>query len=98
MIELPPAEARIAFCDLLLGRTLRLSSQAALDCALACEASHLMSPHPGAVPLVDEYLERGALQEWIAVRAERGEINWGERVNRCDQRPSDDMLARFRVR
>ncbi len=32
---------------------------------------------------VTDELERAAHQEWLAVRAEWGQIGWGERFNRC---------------
>lgn len=68
---------RIELCDLLIGRTLRLRAHNTL-----CRALWLESGGAPQSEVLDR-LDQAAHLEWIAVRAERGNIYWGGRFNRC---------------
>ncbi len=70
-------EARTTLCDLLIGRSARLHASEELAIALRMEAIHAS---PLAVTLV---LCRAAHWEWIAGISERGQVAWGQRLNRC---------------
>lgn len=70
-------DPRIAFCDLMIGRQLRIRAERYLREALLANVEGCFPTH------ADDLLDRAAHCEWIAARAERGEINWGGRFNRC---------------
>lgn len=90
---------RIALCDLLIGRHLRLQADEAFrgalrnadELALVGEQRDVGSAQArGAAALLGRFvaimesrLTRAAHLEWIAVRAEQGQIHWGGRFNRC---------------
>lgn len=73
-------EVRVTLCDLLVGRYMR---------ALAAEklADALMIEEGGWKREALERLEAAAHLEWIAVRAEMGQILWGGRMNRYGESP-----------
>lgn len=64
---------RIALCDLLIGRYLRGLARDELNQARAFE------------DVMAAYLERAAHTEQMAGWAEKGEIGFGYRKNRCDE-------------
>jgi hypothetical protein len=70
-------EARVAFCDLLHGRQLRMRAEYMLAGAIVLESSY-------GVPsgIVTEELDRAAHMEWIAMVTERGQVCWEHRINR----------------
>ena len=70
-------DARAQLLDLMIGQYIRRCAAEMFDCALEMAAYPLIA---------DCWLTKAAHAEWIAVRAERGEIAWGGRVNRCDFR------------
>lgn len=73
--------ARMQLLDLLIGQYFRRCAWEMFECALEIERFPLVS---------DLWLQKAAHAEWIAVRAERGQIGWGARINRCDQWQRDD--------
>lgn len=86
---------QIALCDLLIGRALRLRAADAFEEALLSDS--IAEAAPG-LPLVlatqealrDSRLDRASHFEWIARRAEAGQIHWGGRWNRCGWCPRQD--------
>jgi hypothetical protein len=81
----PEALARIALCDLLIGRDLRLRAEKFFQQALLLDRMRLASA-------ADECLSMAAHAEWIAVQAERGCIAWGGRFNRCGYQPREEIV------
>ena len=68
---------RTALTDLLTGRVFRHYADEGLQVALDAER------YGAPVAVVDQELARAAHWEWMAVRAECGQILWGGRCNRC---------------
>lgn len=97
-VEAPSEEHRwrATFCDLLIGRWMRALAQRELDKVLEFERIMLDFERmqdeqldPGWKSAVDEQLDAAAHYEWIAVRAEWGQILWGGRLDRHGRRPED---------
>ncbi len=74
-------DGRMRLLDLLIGQYFRRLADEMFECALEFERCREYS---------DLWLGKAAHAEWIAVRAEHGEIAWGGRINRCDQWQGDD--------
>ncbi len=73
-------EMRATLCDLLIGRWMRAAADEKLAEALVLEEGGWMSQ-------AQERLDHAAHIEWIAQRAEMGQILWGGRLNRYGERP-----------
>ncbi|HSQ03861.1 MAG TPA: hypothetical protein VLN59_07495 [Burkholderiales bacterium] len=79
---------RIALCDLLIGRAMRMQAadvfeEAELSDSIAAAATGYALLHATQRTLSDSRLDRAAHMEWIALRTELGQIHWGGRFNRC---------------
>ncbi len=72
--------ARVALCDLLIGREFRARAAESLLHALIWESA-------GVPSMAAEALDQAVHRERIAVWAERGAILFGGRFNRCGYQP-----------
>lgn len=61
-------EARATLCDLLIGRRIRLIAAQFLDSALYLEGLGIPEH------VIDTLLDEAAHSEWLAARAERGQL------------------------
>lgn len=74
--------ARATLCDLLIGRWMRQLAQEKFADALIIDDG-------GWKGEAIQRLEQAAHLEWIAQRAEMGQVLWGGRLNRHGERPED---------